>query len=276
MTSSDYSSWLNRSITIASPLDAEHAKRVALALNVSAPLAGEPLPWLWQWAFFVDSTTTSEIGTDGHPPTGNFLPPTGTRIRMWAGGRLDFVKPLIVGQPATKSSTITHILEKQGRQGKLIFVTVKHEYMQHGAVAISEEQDIVYREPSRPNLIGTEPTPEPQWREKIQPTNTLLFRYSAVTFNSHRIHYDYPYVTKKENYPNVVVHGPLIATLMLQSFQNAHPAKRICRFAFRGIRPLIAPAEFTIAGQITADDEATLWAEQENTLAHQATLHFDQ
>lgn len=271
----DRTAWLDRRITTSSNLDAEHAGRVALALNCPVPRMNEPLPWLWQWAFFVDSVGTSEIGTDGHPPTGDFLPPTGDRIRMWAGGRLDFIKPLLVGTPATKTSTITRVQEKEGRLGKLMFVTVKHEYSQQGEIAISEEQDIVYREPSPPNLVGTEPAPEPQWLEKIHPNSVLLFRYSAVTFNSHRIHYDHPYVTDKENYPNVVVHGPLIATLMLQSFHTHNPTKRIQGFSFRGMRPLIAPTEFTVAGHVSSSNEATLWAEQENTLAHQATVYFD-
>lgn len=275
MNTTDHAAWLQRSITASSNIDVEHAARVALALNCNAPAVNEPLPWLWQWAFFVDSVNTADLGIDGHPPTGGFLPPTGNRIRMWAGGRLEFITPLLVGTPASKTSTITRVQEKDGRQGKLMFVTVRHEYAQQGKAAIIEEQDIVYREPSPPNLSGTESAPEAQWREKILPTSTLLFRYSAVTFNSHRIHYDHPYVTQEENYLHVVVHGPLIATLMLQSFQANNPTTRIRKFSFRGMRPLIAPTEFTVAGHLGDGNEATLWAEQDDTLAHQASVVFD-
>ncbi|PHX45618.1 transposase, partial [Pseudomonas syringae pv. syringae] len=121
-----------------------------------------------------------------------------------------------------------------GRTGSLLFVTVRHEFFQDGKRALQDDQDIVYREASPPKLNGTETLPEGQWQERIEPTPTLLFRYSAVTFNGHRIHYDWPYVTETEGYPGLVVHGPLIATLNLRAFTKAHPAARLERFAFRG------------------------------------------
>ena len=155
-----------------------------------------------------------------------------------------------------------------------LFVTVKHEYWQDGAVAIAEEQDIVYRQPSPPKLVGSEPAPASAWRETIHPSPVLLFRYSAVTFNGHRIHYDYPYVTQEEGYPGLVVHGPMIATLMVAAFRHAHPQARLDHLAYRGLRPLISPTPFDVAGRVAEPGLADLWAEQDGTLAHQAQLRF--
>ena len=142
---------------------------------------------------------------------------------MWAGGRVEFVRPLRVGVPAERLSTVADVKEKAGRTGALLFVTVRHEYRQDGEAAILEEQDIVYRQPTPPKLSGSELAPEAQWRDPVEPTSVLLFRYSAVTFNGHRIHYDHPYVTTVEGYPGLVVHGPLIATEMVAAFVRAHP-----------------------------------------------------
>jgi len=176
--------------------------------------------------------------------------------------------------PGKRLSTIAAVKEKEGSTGKLLFVTVKHEYTQDGALCISEEQDIVYREPSPPKLEGSVPAPQAQWSENIEPTPVMLFRYSAVTFNGHRIHYDEPYVTQAEGYPGLVVHGPMIATLQCQAFTNAHPDKEVVSFSYRGLRPLVAPRPFQVAGMLTQDNTAQLWAEQDGTLAHQADLRF--
>ncbi len=194
---------------------------------------------------------------------------------MWAGGRVDFHHPLKVGVEAERVSTVAAIKEKNGRTGKLLFVTVRHEFMQQGEAAIVEEQDIVYRQPSPPKLEGTEQAEQSQWRETVEPSAVLLFRYSAVTFNGHRIHYDYPYVTEVEGYPGLVVHGPLIATAMLSAFCRAHPQARLKHFAYRGLRPLISPKPFEVAGLIDAPGIARVWAEQDGTLAHQAEVRFE-
>ncbi|KAG1186039.1 hypothetical protein G6F35_014738 [Rhizopus arrhizus] len=182
------------------------------------------------------------LGTDGHPSRGGFLPPAQDRNRMWAGGRVEFRQPLKVGVPAERVSTVAEVKEKTGRTGALLFVTVRHEYHQAGEIVILEEQDIVYRQPSPPKLAGSEPAPQAQWRDTVNPTSVLLFRYSAVTFNGHRIHYDHPYVTGTEGYPGLVVHGPLIATEMVAAFTRAHPKARLTHLSYRGLRPLISPA----------------------------------
>jgi itaconyl-CoA hydratase/mesaconyl-C4 CoA hydratase len=256
-------------------MDPGHAARIAVTLGRPIPELGAVLPSLWHWAFFLETVPIALTGTDGHPARGSFLPPADNRNRMWAGGRVNFDGGLVVGTEAQKTSTVTAIKEKAGRTGSLLFVTVKHDILQNGKLVVSEEQDIVYREPSAPKLQGTEPAPASQWKQPVDPTAVLLFRYSAVTFNSHRIHYDYPYVTEKEGYPGLVIHGPLIATLMCQAFAQAHPRATLKHLSYRGLRPLIAPTAFDVAGTVSAPGEAKLWAEQDGTLAHQAELRFE-
>lgn len=275
MLTTDLSAWLDKTQTVTDSLDPNHAARIAATLGEPAPGLGQPLPALWHWAFFLEAVPMALIGTDGHSARGHFLPPAHHRHRMWAGGRVSFHGALLVGVAAQKISTVTAIQEKQGRTGSLLFVTVKHEIVQHGVVVISEEQDIVYREPSPPRLVGTVAAPASRWREQIDPTPVLLLRYSAVTFNSHRIHYDHPYATQQEGYPGLVVHGPLIATLMCQAFAHTNPQARLRQLRYRGLRPLIAPTAFTVAGNITTAGLAQLWAEQDGTLAHQAELSFE-
>ncbi|MEJ2894733.1 FAS1-like dehydratase domain-containing protein [Bordetella avium] len=265
--------WLGKTEHIADTLDPAHAQRIAATLG--APLAGDALPPLWQWAYFIKAVDPCGIGLDGHPARGGFLPPADGRNRMWAGGRVNFHSALRIGLPAERVSTVMDIQEKTGRTGQLLFVTVRHEYLQDGRVAISEEQDIVYRQPTPPKLQGSEPAAQGQWRETIAPDAVLLFRYSAVTFNGHRIHYDHPYVTEVEGYPGLVVHGPLIATSMLAAFCRAHPAARLKHYAYRGLRPLISPQAFEVSGLIEAPGQARLWAAQDGTLAHQAELRFE-
>ncbi|MFC4274541.1 FAS1-like dehydratase domain-containing protein [Achromobacter aloeverae] len=274
MDNSDPTAWIGRGETVADGLDPTLAGRVAATLGEPAPQAGDPLPPLWQWAFFIQTAPMDGLGADGHPARGGFLPPAADRNRMWAGGRVEFRSPLRVGVPAERRSTIADVKEKNGRTGSLLFVTVRHDYWQDGAIAIAEEQDIVYRQPAPPKLEGTEPAPAAAWRERVDPTPVLLFRYSAVTFNGHRIHYDHPYVTDTEGYPGLVVHGPMIATLMVAAFRHANPGKQLEHLSYRGLRPLIAPTPFEVAGRVTAPGQADLWAEQDGTLAHQAQLRF--
>lgn len=274
MTTPDFSAWLGRTETCDDNLDAGHARKVALALDDSAPGPGEALPALWQWAFFAEGVPYAEIGGDGHPRRGGFLPPIEGRNRMWAGGRVQFRQPLRIGASARRQSVIAAVNEKEGRTGKLLFVTVGHQYVQGGVVCIEEEQDIVYREPSPPKLQGSVTAPQAQWAESVTPDAVMLFRYSAVTYNGHRIHYDHPYVTEVEGYPGLVVHGPMLATLMCRAFQRAHPEKRMQSLSYRGLRPLISPHCFEAAGRLEGDGMARLWIAQDGTLAHQAELAF--
>lgn len=274
MTTQDYSSWIGRTESCSDNLDIGHVRQTALALGRPAPAEGEPLPHLWLWAHFVRGQVYEELGRDGHPAEGGLLPPLGERNRMWAGGRVRFHTPLLAGVPATRNSSIVAITEKQGRTGSLLFFTVQHDYVQQGRLCVSEEQDIVYRAPTPPKLEGSVLPPARHWSQTVEPSTVMLFRYSAVTFNGHRIHYDLDYVTRHEGYSGLVVHGPLIATIMLQACVDANPGREVDSFHYRGLRPLIAPAAFEVAGALQDDGTAVLWAEQGGTLAHQADLTF--
>ncbi|AUF96874.1 transposase [Pseudomonas sp. 02C 26] len=274
MTQTDYTAWINRSEVSHDRISHNLVKRIAATLSEPCPAPGDALPQLWHWAFFQEPVPEAGLGVDGHPATGGFLPPAGKRNRMWAGSRLEFLSPLKVEAQVSRRSTILNIEEKHGRTGSLLFVTVKHDYVQDGRSVLIEEQDIVYREPTPPKLTNTQVAPAATWQEIVQPSPTLLFRYSAVTFNGHRIHYDWPYVTEQEGYPGLVVHGPLIATLNLGAFQRANPHARVRRFSFRGVRPLIGPATFELGGRVTAAGVAQVWATADAGMAQLGEVEF--
>jgi itaconyl-CoA hydratase/mesaconyl-C4 CoA hydratase len=270
----DFSPWIGRTQEISDIISRNLAVRIATTLSRPVPASGGTLPPLWHWAYFQEPVNEEELGADGHPTRGTFLPPADNRNRMWAGGDVEFFEPLQVDAPATRTSTITDVREKTGRTGSLLFVTLVHETRQGDTLNVREVQNVVYRAPSPPKLKGEEAAPPADWQQTVRPSETMLFRYSAVTFNAHRIHYDHPYVTQAEGYPGLVVHGPMIATLMCQAFVDANPTARLARMTYRGLRPLIAPAPFQVGGRITADGQAELWAANEDGLAHRAELRF--
>jgi itaconyl-CoA hydratase/mesaconyl-C4 CoA hydratase len=275
MSDATFSAWIGRTEETCDHLSANLIRRIAATFGEPVPADGEALPPLWQWCFFQPAIEEAGLGADGHPARGGFLPPADNRNRMWAGGRVEFFSALRVGSEARRVSTITHVEEKHGRTGALLFVTVQHDYLQDGQLAIREEQDIVYREPSPPKAGSGEALIAGDWREDVTPSSTLLFRYSAVTFNGHRIHYDWPYVTETEGYSGLVVHGPLIATLSLRAFCRANPQAVLRRFAYRGLRPLIAPQPFELGGRVSGSGQAELWAGDCNGVAQRADVQFD-
>jgi 3-methylfumaryl-CoA hydratase len=228
------------------------------------PQVGDALPPLWHWLYFLPIYRQSEVGDDGHPRRGGFLPPVPLPRRMWAGSRLQFHHPLRVGDAVARVSTIVDVNHKEGRSGALVFVLVRHEISNAGGVALTEEHDIVYRD----NPGSGEPAPKPQaapgdhaWAREIHPDSVLLFRFSALTFNGHRIHYDRPYVTGVEGYPGLVVHGPLVAMLLMDLLRRNLPDARVTRFAFRAVRPLFDIAPFSVCGRVEADGKTVkLWA----------------
>ncbi len=268
-------SWVGRVRERGDEITVQQVARMACTLNRDAPARAEPLPELWHWGFFQDWDATRELAEDGHAARGRFLPPVELPDRMWAGSRVTFLKPLRVGDAVSCTSTIERLVPKEGRSGPLVFVTVRHDYRVRGEVVLQEEQDIVYR--GRTKKAGGEPPPAPpaEWSQPVEPSPVLLFRYSAVTFNGHRIHYDHPYVNGVEGYPGLIVHGPLIATLMCSAFADAHPERRIRRFAFRGVRPLFAPAPFRVAGRLVGDGQAEVWAADDKGLASRGEIEFE-
>jgi hydroxyacyl-ACP dehydratase HTD2-like protein with hotdog domain len=219
-------------------LDDRLIRGMAATLGLPQP---EVLPPLWHWMLFQDWVMPEGIGPDGHPKRGGFLPPVhDLPRRMWAGGRVGFTGvALRAGDQVRRTSTILSVAEKSGGSGRLVFVTVKHVIEGPRGIAIEEEQDIVYRGAEGAAVKAAEPAPA--WPDaatrQVIPDPVMLFRYSALTGNGHRIHYDHPYVTGVEGYPGLVVHGPLQATLMAALAQETAPGLRLARFAFRGKRP---------------------------------------
>jgi hydroxyacyl-ACP dehydratase HTD2-like protein with hotdog domain len=243
-----YSDYLGRSETradIVSPLLVQ-----GMAASLDLPPPERELPPLWHWLLFQHWAPPSALGADGHPRRGGFLPPVDDLPRrMWAGGRVTFAAPLHVGEQVRRTSTIRAIEEKTGGSGRLVFVTVAHEIAGEAGPAIHEEQDIVYRgadgaavKPARP----APPLPEGALARTLRPDPVLLFRYSALTGNGHRIHYDLDYVTRVEGYPGLVVHGPLQATLLAGLAQEAAEGLRLASFAYRGRRPAFHERALTL------------------------------
>jgi 3-methylfumaryl-CoA hydratase len=217
------------------------------------------------------------LGADGHPKRGGFLPPVSLPRRMWAGGRLTYAKPLTIGREAVRESTIDKVEVKSGRAGKLVFVTVSHAIDCGEGPCITEQQDIVYREAAVPGTPGPVPSSAPAdaaWSEEVKPDTVLLFRYSALTSNGHRIHYDQQYARGEENYPDLVVHGPLTATL-LQGFAARHGGKPLRTFEFRGLSPLFVTSPFQLQGKQAEGGALDLWASGPNgALAMRASAQF--
>lgn len=259
--------WIGRSETLVDEACRFPAKALAATLEApyverDAPI-GMPLPPLWHWLYFLPLHAQSTLGDDGHARKGGFLPPVPLPRRMWAGGRFGFSSPLNVGDTIDKTSTIKSVKVKEGRSGRLVFVTVRHEFSVAGKNALWEEHDIVYRDPPQPGAPVVEPVRAEtgQWHREFCPNDVILFRYSALTFNGHRIHYDRRYVTEVEGYPGLIVHGPLIATLLIDLLMREMPGARLSAFEFRAIRPTFDLNSFHLHG--TPDLESgkvRLWA----------------
>ena len=257
-----------------------HVPVAALAATLDRddpePRDGDALPPLWHWLYFLPLHRQSEIGPDGHARRGGFLPPVPLPRRMWAGSRLEFRQPLHVGEAIERISTIKSVEQKDGKTGTLVFVVVRHEIGNSQGVAIAEEHDIVYRDNPRPG----DPSPPPKaargdatWRRDIVPDDVLLFRYSALTFNGHRIHYDRRYVTDVEGYPGLIVHGPLLATLLMDLLRRNFPTGDVATFAFRAMKPVFDIAPFAVCGRVAPEgDVVHLWAQDSQAqLAMDAT-----
>ena len=248
---------------------------MSATLNRAAPPVGAPLPSLWHWMYFWGIAPQAELGHDGHPQRGGFLPPVPLPRRMWAGGRLRFQSPIPIGSQATRTSRILSVEAKSGKSGALAFVTVEHQIAVEGVIKLIEEHDIVYRDMPQPGSVAAAPPPAPTealWNKVIAPDPVLLFRYSALTFNGHRIHYDRSYVTEVEGYPGLIVHGPLIATLLIGLLAEKMPSSQLVSFSFRAVSPLFDTEPFTVCGQPSTDGETIdLWAKNNRgALAMQA------
>jgi 3-methylfumaryl-CoA hydratase len=278
---SHWRTWLGRheerrDVVAAAPLNAWAA---TLDRDDPDALPGAEVPPLAHWLFFLPVARQSQIGPDGHAQRGGFLPPIPLPRRMWAGGRLTFHHALQVGEAITRTSRIVSVDAKSGRSGALAFVTVRHEIANARGLAIAEEHDIVYRDAPASDAAPPTPSPAPTdetFSRRIVPDPVLLFRFSALTFNGHRIHYDRSYVTEVEGYPGLIVHGPLIATLLVDLLRRERPHARIQRFAFTAKSPLFDLHPFDACGRLdNGQRSVTLWARNhEGALAMQASAEL--
>jgi 3-methylfumaryl-CoA hydratase len=251
-----------------------------LDLDDPYPKVGDRLPPSTHWLHFLPQARQSLIGSDGHPERGAFLPPVELPRRMWAGSRLEFKHYLKVGEEIQRVSTIKDVTHKHGKTGDLVFCVVRHEISNADGVAIVDEHDIVYRDEPILNSPLPSPLPAPEggeWSCLINPDPVLLFRYSALTFNGHRIHYDRTYVTETEGYPGLIVHGPLIATLLMDLARRQKTNKRMSAFSFRAVSPVFDIASFHINGRSSNDGRmAQLWASKhDGALAMKADAAFE-
>ncbi len=253
--------WVGRTETARDIVAPFPPHALAATLDIESPLPADgALPPGWHWLYCLSAPFASTLGDDGHAKRGGFLPPVPLPRRMYAGGRMRFHRPLIVGTALTRESRIASVTPKQGRSGNLVFVTVEHQVNDSTGLLVEESQDLVYRDVVP--YVEADPIPAghaPQWTRGITPDPVLLFRFSALTFNSPRIHYARPYVTGVEGSPGLLVHGPLTATLLLNLACRSLPGAVVETFTFRATAPLFDTAPFTIAGRPN-DRGADLWA----------------
>ena len=272
--------WVGKTETRTDTVAAWPVMALAATLdrNDPEPLAGDELPPAWHWLYFLDVKPASELGPDGHPKRGGFLPPVPLPRRMWAGGRIEFLQPLRIGDAIRRDSEILSVEPKHGRSGSLVFVTVRHVISTGGKAAIREEHDIVYRDAAKPG----DPPPQGKlapksaaWQRSLTGDPVLLFRYSALTFNGHRIHYDLDYVKNEEHYPGLIVHGPLQTTLLLDLCRR-HAPRPIKKLDYRAMHPVFHTERFTVNGNLSADGAtAEVWtANAAGNQAMAGVAHF--
>ncbi len=242
------------------------------------PRQGDRLPALWHWLYFLPTHRQSDLGVDGHARLGGFLPPVPLPRRLYAGGRLEILHPLRVGEPIKRVSRILDVSRKDGRTGPLVFVQVRHEITSRERLALTEEHDIVYRDTARPGDAQPPVRHAPDdaaWIRKIHPDDLLLFRYSALTFNGYRIHYDRRFA-ESQGYPGLVVHAPLIATLLADLLRRNLPDAAVSSFSFRAISALFDTGPFFVCGRPDDDGLVKLWASDETgALAVEASARLE-
>ena len=273
--------WIGRKEQKSDTLTPGLVERLRATIGDLAPVGPDSVPLAAHWCLAPAAVPPAEIGLDGHPARGGFLPPIPLPRRMWAGGALHIHRALDIGDTVTRTSRIADITEKSGRSGRLVFVAVDHEITTGtGAIAVTERQDIVYREAQRasapqPQARPRSDGPAPEYRHVVEATTTLLFRYSALTFNGHRIHYDRDYARDVEGYPGLVVHGPLQATLLINLASRLKDGRLPKTFVYRGISPLFDGAAFTV-NAAQKENGMTLWCvDREGITAMAATVEFE-
>ncbi|MBS0548498.1 MAG: MaoC family dehydratase N-terminal domain-containing protein [Proteobacteria bacterium] len=281
MAFDDLKSWIGKTQAagdFAAPFPAR-ALGATLDEDDPEPRMGDALPPLWHWLYFLEAVKASKIGPDGHPERGDFLPPVPLPRRMWAGSRFSFAgEPLRIGDTIERVSTIKSVEPKSGSTGSMVFVTVRHDISGPRGLSLNEEHDIVYREAAKPGEQARPAKPAPSdatWSRKVMPDPVLLFRFSALTFNGHRIHYDQPYVTGTEGYPGLIVHGPLMGLLQIELARRSNPGKVAKSFEFRALSPAFAGNALTAGARRDPDGSIATWiANADGGLAQQGKATF--
>jgi len=263
-----FADWIGRQRRRTAMLEASDLARLAAVLDRPEPPTAVPPGW--HWACLAESVRRSDLGPDGHPKRGLFLPPVDAPRRMFAAAEMSFARFLVPGLETELVETIADVEEKAGGSGPLTFVTVDRTFSQQGQIRVAERQTIVYTAtPPTPRTPDTAPSPPADWSRETATDPALLFAFSAATVNSHRIHYDQAYATEVEGYPGLVVQGPLIALLLLE----AMPARPLTRFAFRALKPALAGETITARGRLV-DGGAALWAESGGAVLMKARADF--
>ena len=272
--------WIGQQESAVDYVTVPAVHRLAATLDRDDPMprTGDPLPIGWHAILFPRVVRHSQIGADGHPARGDFLPPVPLPRRMFAGKRTTFAQDLRVGDEVRRESTIAAVTVKQGRSGQMVFVTVKTDIFSPRGLAVSEEQDIVYRAEPDPDAPPPAPQPAPAtaaWKNTVTPDPVMLFRYSALTFNGHRIHYDHRYVTGTEGYPDLVMNGGL-TTLLVYELARANAKTPIRHMSSRNVRALFVNRPIHFGGEPSADGKsAKLWAaDKDGALALTAEAQF--
>ena len=276
----DLAAWVGRSQDHHDTIRVEPVHFLAATLDHAGPppAAGDAMPPLRHWLHFLEPAPWSKISADGHPQRGGFLPPVTLPLRMWASGSLTFQRQPSIGEAATLTSTIADVSEKQGRAGALVFVTVRHALSTAAGPCLSEEQSIVYRDrdPNQPSAPapGKPPAEAAEFSREIVPDPVLLFRFSALTFNAHRIHYDIDFARQEEGYPGLVVHGPLLATLLVDFAAEHMPERPLTGYRFRAVRPTFHTHPFRLEGRRDGDAVKLWTVDHEGMVTMQAEATF--
>jgi 3-methylfumaryl-CoA hydratase len=284
LAGTDWSAWVGRQERHALRASADTVALLEATLDRPVAQPGgvlEPLRH-WLWTFVPPAAPTAVLGPDGHPPRGPLIPSWPLPRRMWAGSSVRWLAPVPLDAQLEHETTIESVDVKTGRSGTLGFVVLRHRWLAQGACAIDERQTVVYRAPV---TAGAPAAPSPReaapvqaaapaaaggWQRRVVATEVMLFRYSAVTFNAHRIHYDTAYTTGEEGYPGLVVQGPLMATLMLDAFRDAHPGAAVRRFDFRALQPAFAGGALAVGGEPDGPGKARVWVRGADGATHVA------
>ena len=278
----DMAAWVGRTQTVEDDITAFPMRALAATLDTDDPPAGTGtvLPPLWHWLYLLPIHRPQALRRDGHSQGGDFMPPIDLPRRVWAGSKFTWsaANPLRVGDRVTRTSRIVSITPKHGSSGKLVFVRVVHEFRNASGLALVNEHDAAFREAAKSKGPANDPVMaevDAEWHRVLTPDPVLLFRYSALMFNSHRIHYDHPYATEDERYPALLVQGPLISTLLMDLLRRNAPGATVRTLELKALRPSFVGRPMHLRGKRTGDDVRLWAADDEGRLTMRATAQVE-